>query len=319
MATEKRKSRLMQKEAEPVRKGALDSLVEHARERPLLYIVAAAFVLICVVIGAMYRSKVAVERREAYTALAESVQVQDPTLRVAELEPLNEVADAAPEVAYMLAESAYEARQYDKAREAFQRVVTEYPKSQYAPDAVEGLGYIAENEGNLDEALALYRRVRDEWRGSFTALRQPLNIGRVLEAQASFADALQMYEEQTVIFPDSNVAREAQMNIMRLKEEHPELAPAEAPAEGEAVPAVESGAEAPAGETPETVTLPAEPAADETAPVADEAAPPSEDAAPAGEAAQDPAAGEDAAEEAAPAGETAEEPAPAEAPADSAS
>jgi tetratricopeptide (TPR) repeat protein len=118
----------------------------------------------------------------------------------------------------------------DKAKAAFERFRSEYPDSPNLPDAVEGLGFIAEQKGDADAALAYYREVASKWASSFAARCQPSNVARIEEQRGNFKAALEAYREQVTTFPGSHLAEDAQASIDRLTAAHPELAPAPVPA-----------------------------------------------------------------------------------------
>lgn len=213
-------------EDQPKAQGDFAALVEQFKENPALYVGAAVFIVLCLVAGVLYRAHRESVERDLYTAYAEAIAKEDPAERLAALEPLvdaNGPEEVMAEVVYVTAETAYWAQDLNKAKALYQRVRTEYPDSPYVPDAVEGLGYIAEDSDDLATALSTYQEIEQLWPTSFTARRQPLNKARVEEEQGNLEAAVQAYREQTTVFPESNVAREAQAALDRLGKSNPEL------------------------------------------------------------------------------------------------
>lgn len=211
---------------QPKPQGDLSALVEQFKENPALYVGAVVFIALCLVAGLLYRAHRNSVERDLYTSYAEAVQKTDPAERLAALEPLLETngpEEVMAEVAYVTAETAYWAQDTDRAKTLYERVRTEYPESPYVPDAVEGLGYLAEDAGELEAALSAYEEIGQLWPTSFTARRQPLNVARVQEKLGNLEAAIQSYREQTTVFPESNVAREAQAALDRLGKSNPEL------------------------------------------------------------------------------------------------
>ncbi len=228
-ARKKKKKSLF--EDQPKAQGDLTALVEQIKENPALYLGAVIFIVACLIAGMLYRAHREAVVRDLYTAYAEAMENEDPQERLAALEPLIANKDSDPamaEIVYVTAETAFWAEDYDKAKTLYERVRTEYPESQYVPNAVEGLAYIAEDGGDLDSALSSYREITQKWPTSFTARRQPLNVARVEEKQDNLKGAIESYREQTTVFPDSNVAQEAQAALDRLSKSNPALfAPAD--------------------------------------------------------------------------------------------
>jgi tetratricopeptide (TPR) repeat protein len=316
-------------EPEGTKQGDLHRLLDHARQNPLLYLASVAFVVVCLVAGAMYGLYDSTRMQEIQTAYAAALQEEDPALVAAALEALVDSGGAwTPEIWYMLGEFRLRAQAYGKAEEAFTTVVDKFPKSEYAPKALDGLGFIHENRGDFQKALEAYRSIlADEgYAASLVGLRQEYNIGRVLEKMERFEDAKVAYEKQLDLFPGtveepSIVSQQARSALDRMRTEHPELFPEDVVAEGEAsVVAPAASTEASAEVAPEVAVT------EEAAPVvAPEAS--TEAAAPVVEAitpeaattvevpaAESPATEEDAVTEEAPVSEPADVETPAEAP-----
>ncbi|MFA6239749.1 MAG: tetratricopeptide repeat protein [Candidatus Hydrogenedentales bacterium] len=258
------------------------SFVEQVKENPALYAGAALFIVLCFVLGLVYRGHSMSSKRDLLTQLAQALKEYEPTKLVAALEPL---ADGRTpihaEINYMLGEAAFQGQDYDKAKLVFEKVRTQFPDSENVADAVEGLGFIAEQKGDPDAAIAYFREVTAKWPKSFAARRQSLNIGRVEEARGRFKEAMDAYREVSTVFFGSHAAEDAQAAVDRLAKAHPELAPpppAE-PAPADAASAVPASPEeqmdvpklnlsVPVGQTPETPAPASAPATGETPPPA---------------------------------------------------
>jgi tetratricopeptide (TPR) repeat protein len=221
-------------------------LVENIREYPVLWGAGVLFVVVCLVAGLAYRVTTANKVQNAATQFARAVTTEDAALRATELEQLSERGPVAGDAVYLTGEAAYEAKDYAKAKACFQRLRGDFPQSKFVPDAVEGLGFIAENEGDLDGALAAYKEVIEKWPGSVARRRQEVNIGRVQERKGNFKEAVDALKAHSENYPESSFMPEVTVALERLKQDHPDLFPAEA----EAAPA----ADAPAVETPAAMT-----------------------------------------------------------------
>ena len=302
------------------------ALVDHVRENPLLYAAATGFVLLCVVGGLIIGLSRQASTRGEMTQLARAVVNDDPALRAAQLEPLAKASGAQAAIAvYLAGEAEIKAQNYTKAEEYLQRVVSEFPDSEYAPNAMEGLGFLAENKGDLETALQRYKQVMEKWPDSFMARVCPSRVGRVLESLDRKKEAVDAYVDQYRRFPkawtttmamtamdkltkvdNAEVSAAAKDGFKKLSQEFPAqfqeqfpqfFVPAEEPA-----PAPDTAAAAtPAPASPDQAAAPA--AAPENAASAD------------AQAASTPAApGEQAADTAAPTEPADGSPAPAETP-----
>ncbi|NIA14167.1 MAG: tetratricopeptide repeat protein [Nitrospiraceae bacterium] len=239
--------------------GDWGKLIDQVKENPVLYGACAAFVVLCIVATVLYRMRGETGRREEMTEFARAVGSEEPGTRVAELEAISGGKSASGVRAlYMLGEAAYEAKEYDKAKEAFERLRQEFPEAPSVPDAVEGLGSIAENADDYAGAIAAYTEILEKWPNSVAARRQQINIGRCYEELEQFGEAVAAYQAQLERVADSVFNAQAETALDRLRESHPDLFPEE---EAE-IELVEPGAEAPV-ETP--AEAPAEASAEEAA------------------------------------------------------
>ncbi len=250
-------------------------LLDQVKENPVLYAVAAGFVVLCLLAGVIYRNHGRAGAQAAYTELAKALDTEDPAVRATELAAVAQgAAPVKPEALYLEGESRFESKDLDAAKTAFEQLRQQFPDFEHTPDAVEGLGYIAENAGNLQDALAMYKEVLEKWPASLAARRQQMNIGRVNEKLENWADAMAAYQAQADGYADSGFNADALAAVERLKREHPELVPAEtAPAESteaavDAAPAAESAPEAPAADPAPAATPAPETPAVEPAPAA---------------------------------------------------
>ena len=233
------------------KKDDLTQLVEDIRERPLLYIGGVLFLIVMLVAGLAFKASRTSGRSSVMTAYAQALDKTEPSDQAAALETLSQgVGKHDPEVIYMAGETAYRAGQYDKAKAAFDRLKKDFPDSPYTPDAVEGLGNIAENAKDYDGALAQYKEVRDKWDTSFAARRQPTNIAKMEERRGNLKEAVAAYREQMQVFPGSGLAGEASAALTRLEKSNPDLFPktdaAQMPSILPAVPSAATDTPAPA-------------------------------------------------------------------------
>lgn len=239
--------------------------VLHLRENPTLYAAGVLLVVLAIFAGLVWRGAADNKDEQVMSDYAAAlVDTEDEAIRATKLEQLAESATGrwTAEIAYMAGEAALSQGANDKAETAFNRVLAEFPGSQYASRAMEGLAFIKEAKGDFPGAAAGYEEITTKYAGTFTAKLQQNNIARVKEASGDIAGAVAAYQQQLSVFPDSQAAARAQEALDRLKASHPELFPAEAPA-------VDSAAVAPA---PEAAAAPAEAApAEAPAPAAEEA------------------------------------------------
>lgn len=229
-------------------------LAEQVQKNPVLYGAGAAFVVLCIIAGLLYRANVRGAHDSEMARYARAMENEDPSLRAAELENVAKgKSDVAALALYMMGEAAFEAKQYDKARDAFERLRKEHPESPNVADAVEGLGNLAENESQHEKALAFYREVAEKWPGTFAARRQDLNIGRCLEHLGKLPEAVAAYQAQADRFPGTETERQAKNALDRLRKSNPDLFPKseEKPAEA-ASEASSAFPEQPSGATAET-------------------------------------------------------------------
>lgn len=291
------------------------ALVDHIAENPLLYAAAAGFVVLCVIAGIFIVFSRQSAARAELTQLGRAVVNDDPALQAAQLEPLSRgPGDIAATAAYLAGEAEIKAQNYAKAEEYLQRVVNEFADSEYAPNAMEALGFLAENRGDYEAALQRYQQINEKWPDSFMARVAPARVGRVLENLDREKEAVDAYCDQFRRFPRSwttstamsaidslaksdnaEVAAAAKEGFKKLSQEFPALfeelykqyfVPAEEPVAIEQTPVAATTPEQ-APETAETVPVvtPTEPVAESPAEQpSEEAAAPESPSEPANEA-----------------------------------
>lgn len=207
-----------------VAKNDWEKLVDQVRENPVMYGAGAAFVLLAVLAGVIFRVSGTAKARSQMTQLTRAVTTEDPALRVTEMEPLAEgKGEMSAEALYLLGEAAFEAKDYGQAREAFERLRQEFPESDFIANAVEGLGHVSENAERYEEALTAYKEIIEKWPQSFARRRQDLNIARCYERLDNLAEAVAAYQAHVDQFPGSSFEGEAKAALDRLRRTHPEL------------------------------------------------------------------------------------------------
>lgn len=248
-----------------------ERLAEHIKENPILYAACTAFVLVAIVAGMLFRVNADARAQAEITEFARAMESEDPVLRALELEPLAQGAGpTAAKALYMKAEAAYEGKKYGAAKQAFERLRRDFPDSPFLPDAVEGLGFLAENEEQYESALASYGEIIEKWPGSFTRRRQELNIARCQERIGDFGAAVKAYEAQVDQFPGSAVAGAAEAALARLRRTNPEVFAEEEKQAADETTQTDKATEAEAAEATEAETKPAQAVLDPTtAPEAD--------------------------------------------------
>lgn len=262
-------------------KSDLGRFLLHVRENPTVYAAGLLLTVLAVLAGFVWRGSVEASQRTVMSDYAAALlETEDEAIRATKLEQLAEQVSGrwAPEVVYMSGEAALSQGATEKAAAAFERVLKDFPQSEYASRAAEGQAYIAESKGDFQAALTGYQGVAEKYGATFTGKLQQNNIGRVQEALKNFQGAVDAYKKQQEVFPDSVAAGKAKEALDRLKLEHPELFPADAPA-----PAADAAV------TPDTAVTPAPAPAAEAAPAEAPAAAVVETPAPAAEAPAAPA------------------------------
>lgn len=216
MATKAKRKLAVEQPLLDAPRGDWHDLADRISENPLFFIGAVLFVIVAAIAGWLIRVYQTSANQEFATEYARALDAEDEAAVITALEPL---ANEKQEALYMLGETAFAAGELEKAKDAFTRIRQEHPDSPFVPDAVEGLGFIAENNGDYDEAKRQYQDVLDNWPESFAAKRQQLNIGRCEEAAGNTEAAIDAYRAQTLAFPNSRVANRASSMMARLQAE----------------------------------------------------------------------------------------------------
>ena len=254
MATKSRRKIPEQPEHGPP-KGDFQALSDHARTHPMLYTAAIAFIVLCGFAGVVYRVYASNQTKEIGAAYARALDIVDPAERQQALsEAAKKDSTLKAEILYMQGEAAFGAKDFESATLAFERIQLEFPSSSFAPDAVEGLGFIEEENKNYEAALERFMEVDAKWSNTFAGHRQQNNIGRCQERLGNIEGAVVAYREQLEIFPGSFEEQRANDALDRLRKSHPGLFPDAALAEApERSP--EEEAESPSEVPPVTIKL----------------------------------------------------------------
>ena|GEM_PF-3573454 len=146
---------------------------------------------------------------------------------------------------YYLGDAYYGDGQYDLARESYEQYLQRYPRGQFAPNAQEGIGYVAESEGKFGEAIGHYMKLAETYGDSYVAQHAWYSIGRCHEQGGEWAAAVDAYEKQLSLHPMSVWTGKAET---RLGEIRFKLFSAQAGDDAGAVTAPADSAEAAAAE-----------------------------------------------------------------------
>ncbi len=202
----------------------LESILTNLRDNLLYYLGGAGFIVAVLLITGFYRLASESKERELSSEYASAVLLENPAERAEALAPLaSKRSTFSARALYLRGEALISASDYDNAAAAFTKLRETYPDFQHVPDAVEGLGFIEEDQDNTDAALAIYREVLSKWPNSPAGRRQPFNIGRCLEETGKVQEAIASYRDQLSVFPGSSVSTEAQQRMAELRVSNPEL------------------------------------------------------------------------------------------------
>jgi len=208
-----------------------ESVVEWVSKyrRNITGVVVAVAVVVLIVLG--YALHTARTADRALAQIEEARSAENPETRIG---ILSDVLERYPrgrtfEVLYLLGNAYFDTEEFTRARETFERLLDEFPKSYYAPLAVEALGYIAETNGDLDGALTQFQRLTEEYATSYVARRAYMELGRIYESRGETDEAVEAYEALISNFPDSEYATDATDRIAKLQPAQPEPEPADTP------------------------------------------------------------------------------------------
>jgi tetratricopeptide (TPR) repeat protein len=197
-------------------KGDWHDLADRVAENPLIYVGAGLFIIVAAITGWLIRVYQMSEHQAFATEYARAFDNQDKAEIVTALKPL---AEEKQEALYMLGETAYMTGDFETAADAFTRMRQDHPDSPFVPDAVEGLGFIAESNKDFAEAKQHYQDVIENWPGSFAAKRQQFNIGRCEQTAGNTEAAIDAYRAQSLAFPNSRVATRSNTIMAQLQAE----------------------------------------------------------------------------------------------------
>lgn len=204
--------------------GQFQALWQHMRANPYQYIGGAGFIVAVLLFTSLYRISADLKDQRTSSAYAEAVLIEDSAERAEALAPLAAgKTPLAPYALYMRGEALLSTRDYAAATAAFTELRETYPDFRFVPDAVEGLGFVEEDQGNSEAAVNVYREVMEKWPNTPAGRRQPFNIARCLESSDDVAGAVEYYREQLAVFPGSSVGMAAQQRLTALRTERPEL------------------------------------------------------------------------------------------------
>lgn len=118
---------------------------------------------------------------------------------------------------YYLGDAYYATGQYDLARTCYEDYLRKHPRAQFAPNAQEGLGYVAESQGKLDEATEHYKKVAERYADSYLAEHAWYNVGRCCEQTGNTAGAVEAYEKQVSLYPASEWTDKTESRLAELR------------------------------------------------------------------------------------------------------
>lgn len=140
------------------------------------------------------------------------------------------------EIQYLIADSLFQLKRYDKAINEYRNLLENFPNSKYAPLSELGIGncYMISSKYSFDEAISKYKEFLTDYPdNSYAALAQ-LNIGKSLYFMASdeieFTDTVNndgAIEELKKVLSkyqlalNNNIRREAELYIGKCYEEKP--------------------------------------------------------------------------------------------------
>lgn len=199
-------------------------LLNHIKDHPGGYVAGVVVVLAAAAGGALYKVNAETQDRLHATILVRALELQDRALQVAALGAIAEGGGPlAPEALYLQGEMAFRIPDLDTAEIAFDRLVADYPEFQFAPAALEGLGYVEEDRGDYEAAALRYLDVQFKYPDAYVARRQYFNLGRVYAAQGKIKEAVDSYRRQVGEFADSVVAARAGRELAGYRLTHPKL------------------------------------------------------------------------------------------------
>ena len=129
--------------------------------------------------------------------------------------------------------SLFEAGKYSEAQQKFDEFLKNYPDSILKSTAELGIAASLEGQKSWDKAAEAYQKVVTAYPAQAPAMQAKLALGWLQENKGQFAAALKLYEEVSSARDGGNSpsawSQEAISRKSRLIERHPELAPATLP------------------------------------------------------------------------------------------
>jgi tetratricopeptide (TPR) repeat protein len=135
---------------------------------------------------------------------------------------------------YYLGDGYHADGQYDLARDRYEQYLQKYSQANFAPNAQEGLGYVAESQGKFGEAIQYYKTLVERYADSYVAQHAWYNIARCFEESGDWTSAVDAYEKQLALYPGSAWSAQAEARFgetrLRLPSAQPQQSPDETPA-----------------------------------------------------------------------------------------
>jgi len=175
------------------------------------------FAIIFVSVYSIYSRR---RQNEALRAIEDALAVETREVKVSLLQNVVDEYDgtlSAVRALYHLGDAYYASGQYDSARTCYEEFLRKYPRAHFAPNAQEGLGYVAESEGKLSEAIEHYRKLAEGYADSYVAQHAWYNIGRCYELRGEVAKAADAYDHQVSLYPMSAWTDKAETRLGELR------------------------------------------------------------------------------------------------------
>ncbi len=118
--------------------------------------------------------------------------------------------------ALLVADRYFQQGEWDRATQAYQRVLDHHSSSILAPSARVGLAAILQAKGQTDEAIKSYQSLILEFPHSLQAPQAQFSTGRLQEGQGKLKEARQTYETLITTYTTSAWKAEAQERIKKI-------------------------------------------------------------------------------------------------------
>jgi TolA-binding protein len=120
---------------------------------------------------------------------------------------------SAPDALFYTGQCHYYLKDYDEAIQAYQGYLRRYHHLFFSPNALEGIGYCYEAQGNYQEAISAYQRLLEDCPGHYLSGQIQLNIGRCYEEAKDWARAKEAYQNVLDFYTDSSSKDSAQSRL----------------------------------------------------------------------------------------------------------